>query len=252
MLDYWGYLLLILAGFVGGFLNTVVSSGSAVTLPALISFGLLSNIANATNRVPVFVGFLSSTYQFHKKKLIDWKKTLTLAIPLIVGANIGVLIVEDLPIRYVNTVIIIALIVSFSLAIYKFKNLTIKKVSLPNKITITTYLLFCLLGLWGGIIVLDTATFILFALLLHLGIDFIEANAMKSALCLIFSFVSLCLFAFNGHVNWFFGGCLAVGSFLGGYVGSKFAAKESSRVWAFALLITLLTIEISLLIYKSF
>jgi uncharacterized membrane protein YfcA len=252
MLDYWGYLLLILAGFVGGFLNTVVSSGSAVTLPALISFGLLSNIANATNRVPVFVGFLSSTYQFHKKKLIDWKKTLTLAIPLIVGAIIGVLIVEDLPIRYVNTIIIIALIVSFSLAIYKFKNLTIKKVSLPNKITIATYLLFCLLGLWGGIIVLDTATFILFSLMLHLGIDFIEANATKSALCLIFSFASLCLFAYNGHVNWFFGGCLAVGSFLGGYVGSKFAAKESSRVWAFALLITLLSIEISLLIYKSF
>ncbi len=252
MVDYWGYLLLLLAGFVGGFLNTVVSSGSAVTLPALISFGLLPNIANATNRIPVFVGFLASTYQFHRKKLIDWKKTLTLSIPLIVGTIIGVLLVEDLPGGYVNTIIIIALFVSFSLAIYKFKNLTIKKVSRPNKITIVTYLLFCLLGLWGGIIVLDTATFILFSLLLHLGIDFIEANAMKSALCLIFSFVSLCLFAFNGDVNWFFGGCLAVGSFLGGYAGSKFASKESSRVWAFALLITLLSAEILLLIYKSY
>jgi hypothetical protein len=48
------------------------------------------------------------------------------------------------------------------------------------------------LGLWGGIIVLDTARFILFSLMIHLGIDFIEANAMKSALCLIFSFVSVC------------------------------------------------------------
>jgi hypothetical protein len=54
--------------------------------------------------------------------------------------------------------------------------------------------------------VLDTATFILSSLMLHLGIDFIEDNAMKSALCLIFSFVSLCLFAFNGDVNWFVGG----------------------------------------------
>jgi uncharacterized membrane protein YfcA len=251
MSDYWGYLLLVLAGFAGGFLNTVVSSGSAVTLPALISFGLLPNIANATNRIPVFVGFLASTYQFHSKNLINWKKTLTLSIPLIVGTIIGVLIVEDLPVIYVNTIIIIALLVSFSLAIYKFKHLTIKKVSSHSKITIVTYLLFCLLGLWGGIIVLDTATFILLSLLLHLGIDFIEANAMKSALCLIFSFVSLCLFAFNGHVNWFFGGCLAVGSFLGGYVGSKFASMETSRVWAFAILITLLSIEIILLIYKS-
>jgi uncharacterized membrane protein YfcA len=108
------------------------------------------------------------------------------------------------------------------------------------------------LGLWGGIIVLDTATFILFSLLLHLGLDFIEANAIKSALCLIFSFVSMCLFAVNGDINWFFGGCLAVGSFFGGYVGSKFAAKESSRKWVFILLITILSIEILSLIYKNF
>jgi uncharacterized membrane protein YfcA len=251
MQEVWGYVLLVLAGFVGGFLNTVVSSGSAVTLPALISFGLMPNIANATNRIPVFVGFLASTYQFHKKKLINWNKTLRLAIPLIFGTVVGVLFVEHLPGKYVNTIIIVALFVSFSLAIYKFKNLTVKKVSRPNQITIVTYLLFVLLGLWGGIIVLDTATFILFSLLLHLGIDYIESNAMKSALCLIFSFVSLCLFAFNGEVNWVLGGCLAAGSFLGGYVGSKFASKESSRVWAFALLIALLSGEILLLIYKS-
>jgi uncharacterized membrane protein YfcA len=247
----WGYGLLLLAGFVGGFLNTVVSSGSAVTLPVLISFGLLPNIANATNRVPVFIGFLASTYQFHRQKLIDWKKIFMLSIPLILGTVIGVLFVEDLPVAYINTIIIIALFVSFSLAIYKFKNLTVRKVSRPHKITIVTYLLFCLLGVWGGMIVLDTATFILFALLLHLGTDFIEANAMKSALCLVFSFVSLCLFALNDDIHWFFGACLAAGSFFGGYVGSKFAAKESSRVWAFALLIALLSIEIFLLIYKS-
>jgi len=42
------------------------------------------------------------------------------------------------------------------------------------------------LGLWGGIIVLDTVAFILFSLMLHLGIDFIEANAMKSASSLIY------------------------------------------------------------------
>jgi uncharacterized membrane protein YfcA len=251
MVDYWEYALLILGGFLGGFLNTVASSGSAVTLPALISFGLLPNIANATNRIPVFVGFLVSTYQFHKKKLIDWKKTLTLSIPLIVGTILGVLLIEHLPTGYVNTLIILALFVSFSLAIYKFKNFAIKNVSLPNKATITTYLLFLLLGLWGGIIVLDTATFILFSLLFHLGIDFIKANAMKSALCLIFSFVSLCLFAFDDDVNWFDGGWLAVGSFFGGYVGSKFASKESSRIWTFALLLTLLSLEILMLIIKS-
>jgi len=65
------------------------------------------------------------------------------------------------------------------------------------------------LGLWGRIIELDTATFISFSLIINLGIDFIEANAMKSALCLIF-----CFFALNDDNNWIYGGTLAVGSFL--------------------------------------
>lgn len=251
MINFLELGLLIIAGFIGGFLNTVVSSGSAVTLPILISLGISPNIANATNRIPVFVGFLASTIQFHKKKLIDWKKTITLSIPLIVGTIIGVLFVEDLPGKSVHTIITIALFVSFFLAITKFKKLTIKNIKPATKITIVSYLLFCVLGLWGGIIVLDTATFILFSLMLHLGIDFIEANAMKSALCLIFSFVSLCLFALNDDVNWVYGGSLAVGSFFGGLVGSKFASKEKSRVWVFILLITILSIEILLLILKT-
>ncbi|MFM2228199.1 MAG: hypothetical protein RL664_1542 [Bacteroidota bacterium] len=130
MADHWGYALLILCVFFwGGFLNTVSSSGSAVTLPSLISFGLSPNIANAANRIHVFVEFLVSTYQFHKKKLIDWKKTLTLSIPLIVGTILRVLLIEHLPTGYVNTLIILALFVSFSLAIYNFKISQLKKSS---------------------------------------------------------------------------------------------------------------------------
>lgn len=249
---FWEYFLLVGAGFIGGFLNTVVSSGSAVTLPLLISFGISPNIANATNRIPVFVGFMASTFQFHKKKLIDWNKIMILAVPLIFGTFWGVYFVKDLPANAVKNIIIIALFLSFFLAITKYKKLTIKKINTPTKITFATYLLFVLLGLWGGIIVLDTATFILFSLMLHLGIDLIEANAIKSALCLIFSFTSLCLFYFNGDINWFYGGCLALGSFIGGYVGSKFAASEKSRLWVFRFLITTLTVEILLLVYKSF
>ena len=251
MNTFWDALFLVAAGLIGGFLNTVISSGSAVTLPLLIAFGIPPNIANATNRVPVFVGFLSSTIQFHKKKLINWNRTFLLAIPLLVGTIFGVLVVENLPVKAINTIIIIALFVSLTIAIIKFKNLSLKKTNPQTKITVVSYLLFCLLGIWGGIIVLDTATFILFSLMLHLGIDFIEANATKSALCLIFSFASLCLFALNESVNWYYGSCLAIGSYFGGFIGSKFAIKETTRKWAFILLITLISIEIIHLIINK-
>lgn len=57
-------LIAIIGGFVGGFMNTVASSGTAVTLPLLLLMGLSPGVANATNRVPVFLGLLISTIAF--------------------------------------------------------------------------------------------------------------------------------------------------------------------------------------------
>ena len=57
--------LAIVAGLACGFLNTVASSGSAVSLPVLMAIGLDPITANATNRVPLLLGSLSATWKFH-------------------------------------------------------------------------------------------------------------------------------------------------------------------------------------------
>ena len=46
-------LLTAVAGFVGGFVSTLASNGSAITLPALEFFGLPEHTANGTNRLSV-------------------------------------------------------------------------------------------------------------------------------------------------------------------------------------------------------
>ncbi len=45
--------LVAIAGFVGGFVSTLASNGSSVTLPALELFGLSEHVANGTNRLSV-------------------------------------------------------------------------------------------------------------------------------------------------------------------------------------------------------
>jgi uncharacterized membrane protein YfcA len=88
-MDITSLLLIIIAGFIGGLLNTVASSGSAVTLPAMIFIGLSPQIANGTNRVALLVGFLLATYKYHKAGLVDWKRSLKLAPMIIIGTFIG-------------------------------------------------------------------------------------------------------------------------------------------------------------------
>jgi uncharacterized membrane protein YfcA len=46
-------LLVAIAGFIGGFVSTLASNGSSVTLPALELLGLPEHAANGTNRLSV-------------------------------------------------------------------------------------------------------------------------------------------------------------------------------------------------------
>ncbi len=64
---------MIVAGLACGFLNTLASSGSAVSLPILMMLGVPESAANATNRLPVLFGALMATATFAREGKIDWK-----------------------------------------------------------------------------------------------------------------------------------------------------------------------------------
>ena len=51
-------LILLVAGLGCGLVNTLASSGSAISLPVLLMFGLSPLDANATNRLSVLFGSL--------------------------------------------------------------------------------------------------------------------------------------------------------------------------------------------------
>ena len=59
----WHYPLLILAGFIAGFINTMAGGGSLLTLPLLIFMGLPSAVANGTNQNSnIYVSFFSYSW----------------------------------------------------------------------------------------------------------------------------------------------------------------------------------------------
>ncbi len=245
-------ILLLFAGLIGGFLNALVSSGSAIMLPFLIFLGIPPSIANATNRIPCLVGFISSTFNFHRAKLIDWKKVFILSIPLVLGTIIGGLFVFRLNDNTVKNILIVALFFSLILALTKYKKITVRENQKNKSINWLTFIIFSFIGIWAGIIVLDTATFILFALSLHLGIDLLKSNAIKSAVCLIILIVSSLIFFVKGQIDWEAGFLLSIGSFWGGYLGSKLAISESSRIWIFRILMSVILFEMMTLVYTRF
>lgn len=92
----YGFVLL-LAGLACGVVNTLASSGSAISLPVLLLFGLSPLAANATNRLSVLFGALMALRTFAAKKQVDWRAGLKMAIPATVGSIGGVIAAERIP-----------------------------------------------------------------------------------------------------------------------------------------------------------
>ena len=61
--------LLLGAGLLAGTLNSIAGGGSLMTIPLLIFIGLPPTVANATNRIAIFIGGIGATQSFHRRGL---------------------------------------------------------------------------------------------------------------------------------------------------------------------------------------
>ncbi|NDB10289.1 MAG: sulfite exporter TauE/SafE family protein, partial [Burkholderiaceae bacterium] len=114
-------------GFLCGFLNTVASSGSAVTLPLLVFMGLSPIVANATNRVPVVVAAFIATISFLRAKVIDWKIAIKILIPTVLGSIVGAEFVDTLPQENIKLLISVAVLLAFLLLFSGLKKILQKE-----------------------------------------------------------------------------------------------------------------------------
>ncbi len=245
-------LLYLGAGLLSGFLNTIASAGSAATLPLLIFMGLPANIANATNRIQVAMGRVSSIIAFQRAKAIDWRNGLILAMPCLLGAVLGAYIAAMIKSKFVGWAITVAVIAAFILLLTNPKRL-LKDQEVEKPVIKWWHLvLYFVVGCWGGFIILDANTYALLILVLAIGYDLKQANAIKAVANFPTSTVSLVIFAWAGEVDWYIGGLLSVGSIIGSWIGAILATKEWIKVWIYRILIAILVVEIYQLMIKYF
>ena len=107
--------LLFLGGAAAGFVNTLASSGTAISLPILLFLGFPPYVANATNRLTVLAAACSSTLTFARKGTIDWKHVPHVVLPIFAGSIIGALLADRLPDKGLRQLIVLAVFLSLVL-----------------------------------------------------------------------------------------------------------------------------------------
>jgi hypothetical protein len=247
-MEWYLILAVIGAGFMAGFINTLAGSGSLITLPMLMFLGLPANVANGTNRIAILLQNVVGVGSFRQQKVLNTKMGLWLAIPAVIGSLLGAQIAIELNEEIMENTIAILLIVMFFLILYKPQRWIKGKAGhVEAKPSVFQFIIFFLIGIYGGFIQAGVGIFLLAGLVLSAGVDLVRANAMKLLIVLIYTPFAIAVFFMNGQINWEYGLILAVGNMLGAFVASRFAVNWGAKYVRYILLAVILLSALKLL-----
>jgi uncharacterized membrane protein YfcA len=230
--------LLALAGVLAGFLNTVASGGSALTLPAIIALGLDPVMANATNRVPIVLGCAVAVWKFHQAGQLPWRLGARLSAPLAAGGLIGVILAANL--SEMRTGWLTTLAVVLAAVVVLFNPAKWLHADRPQTEPNTGWLVLALLlavGFWGGLIAVDSATFALAALVLVAHLPIREANAVKVLGLGLVALIGVVVFTARGQIDWLWAIPLSVGGMAGSLLGARVSLGPHASRWIFWILV---------------
>lgn len=244
-------ILVVLLGVLHGFINANAAGGTALALPLLVLFGFPPPVANGSNRIALVVSGITRLVVFHRARVVDWRNGFKLVIPTAIGALIGARLEVGLSARGVGWAIGAGPVLAFVLVLTCGRILVGKEAKAEARVLPKHLPVFAVIGVWGGFLAVEAATFFLWSLVVLVGYGLARGNALKALLMLTISAVSLPEFASHGEVNYTVGALLAGGSMAGSWVGAKFALRESSKVWVYRILLAVFPIELAGLILKT-
>lgn len=230
MLDF---LLIVLAAFGAGVLNTIAGGGTFLTFPALVFIGVPPVIANATSGVAVLPGYLSGALGFKKElQIFNRKQLIRLSLITLLGGLIGSLLL------LVSSNQAFSIVVPFLLFGATLTFLFGDKIRAWAESKSRTVTPFGALGLLlvsiyggyfnGGLGIILLALFALWAMQ-----DIHEMNGLKNGLSFVLSAISVAVFALGGLVEWHYAIVMMVAATIGGYAGAPIARalpKDTVRI----------------------
>jgi uncharacterized membrane protein YfcA len=214
--------VLVLAAFGAGVLNTIAGGGTFLTFPALVYAGLPPVPANATSAVAVFPGYLAGAVGFRRElQALDRRLLLRAAGATVLGGFGGSLLL------LVSSNEAFAAVVPFLLAAatlaFAFSDRIQAWARGHSALSPTNPLGAIAVAVYGGYFNggLGIVLLALFALQGMRDID--QMNGLKNGLSFLLSAISVATFALAGLVVWPHAALMMVAATVGGYAGAPLA-----------------------------
>lgn len=237
-------IFLIMAGVIGGVINSIAGGGSFVTFPALLAVGVPPVSANATNTFSACAGYLSGAYAL-KKDLLKYKKELPKLILIsVLGGIIGALLLINTPDTVFEKAIPWLMFIATLLFIFGNKiNHYLKHIGKRNRrmswiVSAILSLFLLAVSVYGGFFNagLGIITLSYLALAGHTNINIM--NGLKLLISSAVSLVAIALFIKNGAIAWHQGLMVLTGTLLGGFLAAHLSKQWPQKYIRIIIIIT--------------
>ncbi|MBT8287553.1 MAG: sulfite exporter TauE/SafE family protein [Flavobacteriaceae bacterium] len=223
----WNLLILLLAGFVAGFVNVIAGGGSLITLPALIFLGLPPAVANGTNRLGILLQTTSAVAGFRSKGINTFPFSLYGGLVAVVGSIIGAKIAVDIKGDLFNKILAIVMIVVVAIIVLKPKVKADQWLERTDgKYFWISMISLFFIGIYGGFINAGVGFILILLLSMVNRMSLVKANATKVTIVFIYTLAAFLVFVFNDKVSWIHGLFLAIGNGTGAWISSRLSVKR--------------------------
>lgn len=224
-------LFLLVAGFLGGVVNSVAGGGSFITFPALLFVGVPPISANATNTFSSCSGYLSGAYAF-RKDLAACKRDLPHFLVLsLLGGIAGAWLLLRTPESLFREAIPWLLLFATLLFLFggrlnhMLKGLAAVHRHASSAAELLLMLLLLGVSIYGGFFNAGLGIIILSYLALAGYTDINAMNGLKLLISSAVSLIAIALFIHDGVIAWYEGSLVLLGTLAGGYVAAHVSRR---------------------------
>jgi uncharacterized membrane protein YfcA len=250
----WQFLLILLAAFAAGMVNSVAGGGTLISFPTLVWAGRDPLLANATNTIALWPGSLGGFWGHRREVAGSGRFAAALMGPSVVGGLIGAVLLLRTPSRvFAGLVPWLILLATLLLALQEPVSRLLARLGGDHKGRawwIGAAAFQFLVGVYGGYFGAGIGILMLAALGLLGLTDIHRMNGIKNFLALSINATAAVYFAVSGAVLWRDGLPMAAAAVCGGLAGAAIARKIGRKAVRRAVVAIGLLMAISLFLRR--
>lgn len=222
-------LVLILAAFCAGFIDSIAGGGGLISVPALLLAGATPVEALATNKLQGTFGSATATLTYARAGLVRPREQLGMAAISAAAGAAGALVAHLIPaevLRIIMPFVLIGVAGFFALKPGLSDDSRVERVR-PAVFAVTVV---PMIGAYDGFFGPGTGSFFMMGFVLLAGYGILKATAHTKVLNFASNIGSLAVFLPSGATWWVTGFAMAAAQVLGASLGARLAMRVGARL----------------------